>query len=217
MNLGKFSLAALSVLIVLLMACGNENTPEPESEDMDPALEFDFTLPEGETAYSMKIDGTLTEGYVEILNSLEIDKSISLNLWNGNDFDFASISWLPISEGIFTTGYDLGVGNGTQGNRLYMVAKVKKDDKHHYAYSSHAYGFLEDELIPDSYCKVRVRKLDGAYVTYDLLGWRLTSFIGEVEGQFAGTFISEEGNQVEVTEGQFRVVNELPAGAEVVD
>ncbi|MEQ8470366.1 MAG: hypothetical protein RIC35_04235 [Marinoscillum sp.] len=210
-------LLLIITVVLLALACSNENDPLPEDKP-DVALDFPYTYSEGETGYSMNINGTLISDHAEILNTLETDKTLSLNFWNGTDYDFAGISWLPLAEGVHETGYNNGKGNGTfDDNNLYMVAKVKSGDKHHYAYSSHAYGYLEDALLPGSVCKVKIRTLEGSYTRYLLFGYELIQFIGVVEGQFAGTFMASDGARIEVTEGQFRIENTLPDGAEIID
>ena len=197
-----------------------------EGSDMDPDdpqqvtedLDFQFTLTGEESSYSMEIDGVEVKNYAEILNSLNVDKSISVNFWGpSNDFNFAGISWIPLGTGTYKAGHDLGPGNGTEGNNLFMVAFVKKGNTKHFAYSAHAYGYLENERIPGSTCTVKIIKFDGKQTSYKFMNTNLSQFIGTVEGQFAGTFKTKDGQEVKVTKGQFRIVQKLPPGAVVND
>ncbi|GAB2498310.1 hypothetical protein [Algoriphagus taiwanensis] len=197
-----------------------------DSEDVDPDdpqqasndLNFPFTLSGDESRYVMEIDGVEVSNYAEILNTLNVDKSISVNLWGpSNDFNFGSFYWIPLGTGTYEAGHDLGPGNGTNGNNLFMTAFVKKDNVKHFAYSAHEYGFLESERIPGSSCTVKIITFEGKQTRYNFMNGTFTQFIGTVEGQFAGTFKTKEGREIKVTKGQFRIVQKLPPGAVPVD
>ncbi len=203
---------------VLLLSC-------TESSDMDPDdpqqatndLNFNFTLTGDESSYSMEIDGVELKNYAEILNTLNVDKSISLNFWGqGNDFNFAGINWIPLGKGTYEAGHDLGLGNGTFGNNLFMMAFVKKNNVKHFAYSAHDYGYLAEERIPGSSCTVKIITFEGKLTRYSFMGGTFNQFIGTVEGQFAGTFKTKAGQEVKVTKGQFRIIQNLPPGAVIL-
>lgn len=205
-------------MMALIVSCTDSEEMDPDDPQISNDLNFEFTLTGNESNYSMKIDGVEVQNSAEILNSLNTDKSISLNFWGPNfDFDFAGISWIPLGTGTYQTGHNLGTGNGTEGNDLFMVAFVKQDGEKHYAYSSHAYGYLEDERIPGSSCTVEIITFEGGQTTYEFMNGTYSLFIGTVEGKFAGTFKTKEGKEVNVTNGQFRIVRELPPGAVVLD
>lgn len=211
------------LIIVLIMGALYGSCTE--SEDMDPDdpqvgndLDFEFTLTGNESRYVMEIDGVEVSNYAEILNTLNVDKSITVNLWGpSNDFNFGSFYWIPLGTGTYEAGHNLGPGNGTEGNNIFMNAFVKKDATKYYAYSSHEYGFLEDRRIPGSSCTVKIITFEGGQTTYSFINGTYSQFIGTVEGQFAGTFKTSEGQEINVTKGQFRIVQELPPGAVVVD
>ncbi|GMQ24712.1 hypothetical protein Aoki45_13940 [Algoriphagus sp. oki45] len=197
-----------------------------DGEDVDPDdpqqatndLNFPFTLTGDESSYSMEIDGVEVKNYAEILNTLNVDKSISVNFWGpSNDFNFGGFYWIPLGVGTYEAGHDLGPGNGTNGNNLFMTAFVKKGNVKHYAYSAHEYGFLESERIPGSSCTVKINKFEGKQTRYSFMNGTFSLFIGTVEGQFAGTFKTKDGQEVKVTKGQFRIVQKLPPGAVPVD
>ncbi|WP_026947478.1 hypothetical protein [Algoriphagus marincola] len=197
-----------------------------EGEDMEPDdnqqltndLNFPFTLSGDESRYVMEIDGVEVSNYAEILNTLNTDKSISVNMWGpSNDFNFAGFNWIPLGTGTYEAGHDLGPGNGTFGNNLFMMGFVKKVGTKYYAYSAHDYGFLEEERIPESSATVKIITFDGKQTTYNFMNGTFSQFIGTVEGQFAGTFKTKDGKEVKVTKGQFRIVQKLPPGAEEVE
>lgn len=197
-----------------------------DGEDVDPDdpqqatndLNFPFTLSGDESRYVMEIDGVEVSNYAEILNTLNVDKSISVNFWGpSNDFNFGGFNWIPLGVGTYEAGHDLGPGNGTFGNNLFMTAFVKKGNVKHYAYSAHEYGFLESERIPGSSCTVKINKFEGKQTRYSFMNGTFSLFIGTVEGQFAGTFKTKDGQEVKVTKGQFRIVQKLPPGAVPVD
>ncbi|MHA7128062.1 hypothetical protein [Algoriphagus namhaensis] len=208
----------MAFIAVLFFACTDSGDTDPMDPD-EPVndLNFPFTLTSGESRYVMEIDGVEVSNSAEILNTLNVDKSITVNFWGPNDFEFASFYWIPLGTGTYETGHNLGPGNGTNGNNLFMTAFVKKDNQKYYAYSSHQYGFLEDQRIPNSSCTVKILKFEGKQTTYRHFNMTLSLFIGTVEGQFAGTFRTQDGREVKVTKGQFRIVRELPPGAEIID
>ncbi len=203
---------------VLFISCSDSSDMDPDDpQQVTEDLDFAFTLTGEESSYSMEIDGVEVKNYAEILNSLNVDKSISVNFWGpSNDFNFAGISWIPLGTGTYKAGHDLGPGNGTEGNNLFMVAFTKKDAKKYFAYSAHAYGYLENERIPGSSCTVKIITFEGKQTSYKFLNGTYSQFIGTVEGQFAGTFKTKEGQEVKVTKGQFRIVQKLPPGAEEI-
>lgn len=213
--------AFLKILLVsiFIYSCGESGDMDPKDDDQTSAvnLDFPFTLASVEKGYTMEIDGVKITDVAEIVNSLENDKSLVVNFLRSNDFNFGGISWIPLKAGEYTTGHNLGKGNGTFGNDLFMVAFVKKDGTKYHAYSSHEYGYLEDRKIPGSVCKVKIRKLEGKHTTYSVSGFSVTQFIGVIEGQFAGTFKTPEGKELKVTNGQFRIENKIPSGARVMD
>lgn len=213
----KSTLVWISLVSCLFISCSESEDMEPDDDQMTTnELDFPFTLTGEESSYSMEIDGVEVKNYAEILNSLNVDKSISVNFWGpSNDFSFAGISWIPLGTGTYKAGHNLGPGNGTEGNNLFMVAFVKKGTTKHFAYSSHAYGYLEDERIPGSSCTVKIVTFDGKQTSYNFMNGNYSQFIGTVEGQFAGTFKTKEGQEVKVTKGQFRIVQKLPPGAVV--
>ncbi|WP_111672543.1 hypothetical protein [Algoriphagus litoralis] len=209
----------LLAITILLFSCseGGDMAPD-EDQPQTNDLSFPFTLTGEESSYSMEIDGVEVKNYAEILNTLNVDKSISVNLWGpGNDFNFAGFYWIPLGVGTYEAGHDLGPGEGTFGKNLFMTAFVKKDNVKHYAYSAHEYGFLEEERIPGSSCTVKIITFDGKQTSYKFMNGTFSQFIGTVEGQFAGTFKTKAGQEVKVSKGQFRIVQKLPPGAEVID
>ena len=189
-----------------------DNPSEPQTE-----LDFEYTYSDVKQGYTMDIDGETVSDVAETLNSLESNRALIVNFSRGNDFLFGGISWIPLKAGDYETGYNLGQGQGTLGNDLFMVAFVKKDGVKYYAYSSHEYGFNEDRKIPGSFCKVKIRTLEGKQTSYRIFGQTVSQFIGVVEGQFAGTFKTPDGREVKVTNGQFRIENTIPDGAEVLN
>jgi len=203
----------------LLISCTDGGDMAPDDDQLGSNdLSFPFTLTGDESSYSMEIDGVEVKNYAEILNTLNVDKSISVNLWGpNNDFNFAGFYWIPLGEGTYEAGHDLGPGEGTFGNNLFMNAFVKKGNVKHYAYSAHEYGFLEEERIPGSSCTVKIITFDGKQTAYKFMNGTFSQFIGTVEGQFAGTFKTKQGQEVKVTKGQFRIVRKLPPGAEEID
>ena len=197
-----------------------------EGEDMEPDdnqpltndLDFPFTLSGDESRYVMEIDGVEVSNYAEILNTLNTDKSISVNFWGpSNDFNFGGFNSIPLGTGTYEAGHDLGPGNGTFGNNLFMMGFVKKEGTKYYAYSAHEYGFLEEERVPGSSATVKIITFEGKQTSYKFMNGTFSQFIGTVEGQFAGTFKTKDGKEVKVTKGQFRIVQKLPPGAEEVD
>jgi hypothetical protein len=205
---------------LIMISCSESGDMEPDDDDQMTSvdLNFPFTLTGEESSYSMEIDGVEVKNTAEILNSLNVDKSISVNFWGpNNDFNFAGISWIPLSKGTYQAGHDLGPGNGTFGNNLFMVAFVKKGNVKHFAYSAHEYGFLAEERIPGSSCTVKIITFEGKQTSYKFMNGTFSQFIGTVEGQFAGTFKTKQGQEVKVTKGQFRIVRKLPPGAEAID
>lgn len=204
---------------ILLYSCGESGDMDPVDDDptAELTLDFPYTMANVEKGYKMDIDGVTVSDVAEIINSLENDKSLVVNFLRGNDFNYGGISWIPLKAGDYTTGHNLGKGNGTFGNDLFMVAFVKKDGTKYHAFSSHEYGYLEDRKIPGSFCKVKIRKLEGKLTTYSILGYSVTQWVGILEGQFAGTFKTSEGKEVKVANGQFRIENKLPPGARVID
>ena len=208
----------LFVGAVMVSCTDGEDLDPDDSRQASNDLNFPFTLTGDESSYSMEIDGVEVKNYAEILNTLNVDKSISVNLWGpSNDFNFGSFYWIPLGTGTYEAGHDLGPGNGTNGNKLFMTAFVKKDNVKHYAYSAHEYGFLESERIPGSSCTVKFLTFEGKQTRYSFMNGTFSLFIGTVEGQFAGTFKTKEGREIKVTKGQFRIVQKLPPGAVPVD
>ncbi|TFV97131.1 hypothetical protein E4S40_00295 [Algoriphagus kandeliae] len=203
----------------LLVSCTDGEDLEPDDQQqLTNDLNFPFTLSGDESSYVMEIDGVEVSNYAEILNTLNVDKSISVNFWGpSNDFNFGGFNWIPLGTGTYEAGHDLGPGNGTFGNNLFMVAFVKKDGVKYHAYSAHEYGFLEEERIPGSSATVKIITFEGKQTTYSFLNGTFSQFIGTVEGQFAGTFKTKDGKEVKVTKGQFRIVQKLPPGAVPVD
>lgn len=206
------------MMVALMVACTDSEDMDPDDPQISNDLDFQFTLSGDESRYVMEIDGVEVSNYAEILNTLNVDNSISVNLWGPqNDFNFGSFYWIPLGTGTYEAGHDLGPGNGSNGNNIFMNAFVKKDATKYYAYSSHEYGFLEDRRIPGSSCTVKIITFEGGQTTYSFMNGTYSQFIGTVEGQFAGTFKTSEGQEIKVTKGQFRIVQELPPGAVVVD
>jgi hypothetical protein len=124
---------------------------------------------------------------------------------------------LPKSTGVFTSGHDFGPGDGTNGNNVYLNVFLQVEGETYYAYSSHAYGFLETERVEGSECKLKISNYSGDYTTYRWWNMTLTSFIGEVEVLFAGTFKTKDGSKtIKVEKGEIRIFYELPEGAELV-
>ncbi|MDX5340702.1 MAG: hypothetical protein LPK25_16875 [Cyclobacteriaceae bacterium] len=204
----------------LILACtdGEDLAPDDSQQEASNDLNFPFTLSGDESSYSMEIDGVEVKNRAEILNTLNVGKSISVNLWGpNNDFNFSTIYWIPNGKGTYEAGHNLGAGNGTNGNDLFMTAFVKKNNVKHFAYSAHEYGFLESEKIPGSSCTVKILTFEGKQTTYTFMNGTYNLFIGTVEGQFAGTFKTKDGKEIKVTKGQFRIVQKLPPGAVVKD
>jgi hypothetical protein len=213
-----FSWIWLGLLTGVLVSCTDGEDVDPDDQQATNDLNFPFTLTGDESSYSMEIDGVEVKNYAEILNTLNVDKSISVNLWGpSNDFNFGGFYWIPLGKGTYEAGHDLGPGNGSNGNNIFMNAFVKKGSTKYYAYSSHEYGYLEDKKIPGSSCTVKINTFDGKQTSYRFMNGTYSLFIGTVEGQFAGTFKTPEGQEIKVTKGQFRIVQKLPPGAEVID
>ncbi|GMQ30870.1 hypothetical protein Aconfl_35130 [Algoriphagus confluentis] len=208
----------LSIGVVMASCADGEDLDPDDPQQLSNDLNFPFTLTGEESQYEMEIDGVEVSNYAEILNTLNVDKSISVNFWGpSNDFNFGGFYWIPLGAGTYEAGHDLGPGNGTFGNNLFMTAFVKKGNVKHYAYSAHEYGFLESERIPGSSCTVKINKFEGKQTRYSFMNGTFSLFIGTVEGQFAGTFKTKDGQEVKVTKGQFRIVQKLPPGAVPVD
>lgn len=209
----------LAAVAGVLVSCADSSDmdPDDQQEKTSDNLDFPFTLTGEESSYSMEIDGVEVKNTAEILNTLNVNKSISVNFWGpSNDFNFAGINWIPLGIGTYKSGHDLGPGNGTFGNNLFMMAFVKKNNIKHFAYSAHEYGFLESEKIPGSSCTVKIIKFEGKQTSYSFMNGTFNQFIGTVEGQFAGTFKTKEGQEIKVTKGQFRIIRKLPPGAVIV-
>jgi hypothetical protein len=204
---------------ILLISCSDGGDMAPDDDQpLTNDLSFPFTLTGDESSYSMGIDGVEVKNTAEILNTLNVDKSFSVNFWGpNNDFNFGGINWIPLGKGTYEAGHDLGPGNGTFGNNLFMMAFVKKGGVKHFAYSAHEYGFLAEERIPGSSCTVKIITFEGKQTSYKFMNGTFSQFIGTIEGQFAGTFKTKEGQEVKVTKGQFRIVRKLPPGAEAID
>lgn len=208
------------VFSALILSCtdGDDLNPDEQNQEASNDLNFPFNLSGDESQYVMEIDGVEVKNKAEILNTLNVDKSISVNFWGpSNDFNFGTIYWIPLGKGTYEAGHNLGAGNGTNGNNLFMTAFVKKGNVKHFAYSAHEYGFLESEKVPGSSCTVKILTFDGKQTTYKFMNGTYNLFIGTVEGQFAGTFKTKDGQSVKVTKGQFRIVQKLPPGAVIVD
>ncbi len=207
----------LVIVVGVLMSCteGGEMDPDdPQQASND--LNFPYTLTTEENVYKMEIDGVEVTNTAEIANTLNVDKTITIGfLGPANDFAFGGIYWIPLGVGTYETGRNLGPGNGTNGNNLFMTAFVKKNNVKHFAYSAHEYGFLESEKIPGSSCTVKINKFEGKQTSFSFMNGTYSLFIGTVEGQFAGTFKTKDGQELKVTKGQFRIVQKLPPGATV--
>lgn len=212
-----FQWISLVILASISMACTDGGDMDPDNDQQaSNELNFPFTLTTEENLYTMEIDGVEVRNTAEIANTLNVDKTITVSFWGpNNDFAFGGIYWIPLGTGTFETGRNLGPGNGTNGNNLYMTAFVKKNNVKHFAYSAHEYGFLESEKIPGSSCTVKITKFEGKQTSFKFMNGNLSLFIGTVEGQFAGTFKTKEGQTIKVTKGQFRIVQKLPPGAVV--
>jgi hypothetical protein len=165
--------------------------------------------------------GALWEGIAFVASSVEDQHVIEFR----DEFGFPNLGtlyWIPRAVGTYQAGDNLGDGVGTLGGDLHLTAFVKREDETFYAYSSHVYGYREDGLIPGSGCTIRVDRHEGEFVTYrqsfgSVATVDVTQFIGVIEGVFAGTFISEAGVSAEVTNGEFRIENELPEGVTVLE
>lgn len=214
-TLNYFLIASLAIF--LLAGCSKDddnNLKGNDNSDID--LSHSFTLSEDNT-YTFFVDGVEYGGPLRVINSMNNSLYLSVDLMaSGN---LASIGGLPLpkSEGEFLSGYDFGPGNGTNGNNIYLNVFLKIEGETYYAYSSHAYGFLETERVEGSECKLKITKFTGDYTTYNFWNMTLTSFIGEAHVLFAGTFKTKDGSKtVNIERGQILIREELPDGAELI-
>ncbi|WP_100629997.1 hypothetical protein [Algoriphagus formosus] len=138
MNKRTFNWIWIIAIGLVMLSCADGEDMEPDdNQQLTNDLNFLFTLSGDESRYVMEIDGVEVSNYAEILNTLNTDKSISINFWGPSDFNFAAINSIPLGTGTYEAGHDLGPGNGTFGNNLFMMAFVKKEGTKYYAYSAH--------------------------------------------------------------------------------
>lgn len=210
---GKIFLAAIAGL-VLLTSCNKDDDTKPDNNsNID--VSHSFTLTE-DNSFKFMVDGTEYDGTLRIINSLNNQLYLSVDLMNSSLSSVGGIT-LPKNEGEFLSGYDFGEGSGTNGNNVYLNMFLMVEGETYYAYSSHAYGFLEDDRIEGTECKLKIIKFTGDYTTYTWGNMTLTTFIGEVEVLFAGTFKTKDGSKtIKVEKGEIRIFYELPEGAEII-
>ncbi len=186
------------------------------NDDNDVSHEASFA--DTETGARFEIDGMPQTYVAKVANSLETQHVIDFN--NHYGFPQATLYWIPQTTGTYRAGDNLGQGKGTLGNDLFITAFIKHNGETYYAHSAHSYGFLEEDAVEGSSCTIRITKHEGEYVTYEQsfgsFKMTITTFLGEIEGVFAGTFVSTSGERISVTKGEFRIHAELPSGATVL-
>lgn len=210
-------IAAISLFII---SCGKKDTPAPQEDELpngeETPLDHSFTIKEGETGWKFEANGTLYEGTARIVGSMETDKSFPVDFWLGPQ-SIGGFGFLPQKTGTFKSGYDFGKGNGTYGNNYYLTSSLKVGGETYYAYSSHVYGFLEQDKIEGAECTVQIVKYTLKHTTYKFMGSTYSGLIGNADGLFKGTFKTKDGSKsITIIKGEFRTESKLPTGAEVV-
>lgn len=202
-----------SMLFLAVTACSKDD----DDSINDNTLWHEFTLTEVNT-YKFYADGAVHEGTLRVVNSLNTSLYLAVDMMKGNSL-FSSIGRVPLpkSIGIFYSGHDFGPGQGTEGNNIYLSVALIIDDETYYAYSAHAYGFLESERVEGSECKLNIIEFSGDYVNYRFMNMTLTGFVGETKVLFTGTFKTKDGSKtIEIENGEMYILEELPSGAELL-
>lgn len=220
--MNKISLISLLFLTLIIFSCKEEDDDDNDNNgsknnNIAVSIDHENTYADNETGYRFYIGDELFEGQADIINNLDRSKAFSLSFWYNTDFDFGAVNWLPKSEGIYDTGYNLGEGNSSFGEDLYMNGFLKYNSEKYYAFSSDPYAHQLDKRVENTLLKIKITRLDGDYKAYTFMGGTLTSFIGNIKGVFAGELINKTGDKIVVTKGEFSVYKELPMGAELVE
>lgn len=196
------------------IACDSEDI---KKED-DGLFNYSMTFGANEKGVKFEINGTLTQGTVGVANTVEKNR-LTLTMRTATA-ELGAINWLPLETGTFNSGDNMGVGVGSAGQEIRITAYIIVNGVKYYAYSSHVYGFQEDKIIPNSSCTIKITKYDGKYVDYrqsfGSTTLTLNAWLGTLEGLFVGTFINENGDKIEITKGEFRIIEVLPDNAEII-
>lgn len=213
-----FFKAILMIIIVMAYACDEKVDPELEDE----RIAHPLTFTTGESGFRFEANGVLYDDVAAVGSSAENNNLYPVIFRTTNPpVTVGTINWLPMRTGVFNAGDNMGVGVGSAGNDIKINAFVEIEGVKYYAYSSHAYGFLEENIIPESSCIIKVQKLEGEFKNYRMTFGSHTvtveGFLGIVEGLFAGDFRSETGELMEITKGEFRIESTLPENAELLD
>lgn len=204
----------LSVAFLVTNCTKDEDSPINEGPANDPeALNYPFTIPEGETEWKMIVNGEEYSGGVTIYNSLNTDHLV--NFAFDGSYPYGGVSWLPMETATIEGGDLIENVAGSATGEAYFNMSVNVNGTKYYAYSTDAYAHNEEYLVPGTSVKMTVKKMEGEYVTYKLMGFALTNFVGEIDALFEGEFKTKDGTEsITVERGEIRVFEELPPGAE---
>lgn len=198
----------LVFLTIPFVAC----TEDPVLDDEN-SVEHEFSLTEVNT-YRFEVDTNVVQGGLRVLNSLNNSLYVSVDMYTGHGVI------LPKQKGNFISGHDFGPANGTEGNNAYLNVHLTYKNEKYYAYSAHAYGYREQDLVPDSECRISIVEYEGDYKQVELWGlsgWGgpYTLFMGTIKVLFEGTFKTKDGSKsIEVSKGEMYIFN-VPNGTTV--
>lgn len=198
----QFSIAVV-FLAFLSASCSNESLTETPDQ-----LEHKFTLTQDNT-YQYEVNGETFTGDVFVTNSLNNNLYVAVDLGYGKGG-----LQLPKAAGTYKSGHDFGPANGTEGNNAFLNVFLTYEGEKYYAYSSHAYGYLEENKITGSQCIIQIQKFEGDYKDVEILGMsgygKYVLFVGDVEVLFAGTFKTKDGSKsIKVEKGQLNILQEV--------
>lgn len=212
MKKNKFNIIYLLFMLVMFVACSEDGLVD-ENGDGSGSVAHGYTLTTNNT-YQFIVGEDTVAGDLRMLNSLNNNLYLSLDLGFGSGGFI-----LPKKTGNFKSGYNFGPANGTEGNNAYLNVFLTYKGEKYYAYSSHAYGYREQDLIPDSECRITIKKFEGDYKIVEIWSFsgygQYTLFMGDVEVLFEGTFKTKDGSKsIDVKKGQIKAFDE-PNGTTV--
>lgn len=212
MRKNKSNIIYLLFMSFMIVACSEEELID-EQDGESGSLKHEFTLTNNNT-YQFIVGEDTVKGDVYRVNSLNNNLYLSLDLGIGRGGFM-----LPKITGNFKSGYDFGPADGTEGNNAFLNVFLTYKGEKYYAYSSHAYGYREQDLIPGSECRITIKKFEGDYKIVEIWGLsgygRYTLFMGDVEVLFEGTFKTKDGSKsIDVKKGQMKIFDE-PNGTTV--
>lgn len=220
-----YLLLAMGLISGSLNSCKKDN-PKPENSpsttntnnnNEDKELNYPFILNGEESQYKFEVDGQEYSGEVRVVNSLNSEYFIPIELMKSYA-NAGGIDFLPKKTGTFVSGDKLSNIEGSATSDAKITMSIKVDGKMYYAYSSNPYANTEEDFLPGTEAVITVKKFKGDYVLYEILGYNVKSFIGDVDFLFEGTFKTKNGDEtIVVKKGECRIHEELPAGAEIIE